>query len=483
MLGRFIFQLAIFTLFIGSAAMAGAQSVKQRLFDGAYLAQQAAEQAQAPFLAPANYQFGQEALTKAERLYSKGKPVEVVREQLVTAIGFYELSKGVVKKAETELATALSARKAGQAMNAKTHSPKDWMKAEKLLATAIVQLEEEKLGRAKKTEEKAILLYRDVELVAIKAEYLNETRALIAEAEQQKIGKFAPLTLRRAKELLATAEVELTENRYDVDLPRSLAKQARYEARHAFHIAKTIKANRDQDMSEEQWILLSEKPLQRVAASVDINAEFDKGLTPIADELIEYIEMTRDSLQGEQQSQVDKDIQIAGYRELLNEFAQLHGGEGTSIADLEKMLLAQEANRERLKKLEAIFERSEARVFRQANDVFIRLTGLSFASGSSAISAESYSLLSKVLTALELYTDSKVVVEGHTDSYGGDDANLVLSKNRADEVRRFIILRSNMSEALIESIGYGETKPFANNDTPQGRALNRRIDIRLVLPK
>jgi len=199
--------------------------------------------------------------------------------------------------------------------------------------------------------------------------------------------------------------------------------------------------------------------------------------------VIDYLETTRDKLQGEKQSQADKDIQIAGYRELLNEFAELYGGEGTSIADLEKLLLAQEANRERIKKLEAMFERSEARVFREAEDVFVRLTGLSFASGSSAISAESYGLLTKVLQALELYSDSKVIVEGHTDSHGGDDANLVLSKNRADEVRRFILLRSNMSEGSIEAIGYGETKPFANNDTPQGRALNRRIDIRLILPK
>jgi len=482
MLGRVLTLLSL-VLCLCLSAPVFASAVKQRLFNGAYLAQQAADQENAPFLSPKNYSSGQVALAKAEQLYAKGKPVDVVREHLVKAIGFYELSKVTVKKARNELASVLSARKAGQAMHAVDHSPKDWKKAEKLLADAIEQLENDKLAKAKRTEEKAVLLYRDAELVAIKAEYLNETRSLITEAEKQKIKKWAPISLRRSQELLATAEVELTENRYDVDLPRSLAKQARYEARHAFYIAKLIKERRDQDMSEEQWILQSEKPLQELAAAADINGEFDKGLEPVAKEVIDYLETTRDKLQGEKQSQADKDIQIAGYRELLNEFAELYGGEGTSIADLEKLLLAQEANRERIKKLEAMFERSEARVFREAEDVFVRLTGLSFASGSSAISAESYGLLTKVLQALELYSDSKVIVEGHTDSHGGDDANLVLSKNRADEVRRFILLRSNMSEGSIEAIGYGETKPFANNDTPQGRALNRRIDIRLILPK
>lgn len=482
MFTRFFIQISLLLSLVVLANSAWSQSVKKRLFDGAYLAQEAALQEDALFLAPDTYAAGEEALAKAEQLYGKGKPVEVVRERLVTAIGYYELSKGVVKKARTTLATALSARKAGQSMSAKLHSPKDWDKAERHLVDAIGSLEKDKLNKAKRSEEKAVLLYRAAELIAIKAEYLSETRSLIAEADKKKIGKWAPVTLRRARELLATAEVELTENRYDVDLPRSLAKQARYEARHAFHISEKIKQARDQDMTEEQWILLSEKPLQQVAASADINAEFDKGLEPIAKQLVQFIETARDQLQSEKQTQADKDIQIAGYRELLNEFAQLYGGEGTSVADLEKMLLAQEANQERLKNLEMLFERAEARVFRQENDVFIRLTGLSFASGSSAIAAESYTLLTKVLQALELYPDVKVIVEGHTDSYGGDNSNLVLSKNRADEVRRFILLRSNMPEDKIESIGYGETKPFANNDTPQGRALNRRIDIRLVVP-
>ena len=69
---------------------------------------------------------------------------------------------------------------------------------------------------------------------------MSQTRALLAEAEQARVPRLAPRTYEKAQSLLAEAERELSENRYDTDLPRSLAQQANYEARHAIYLAGLI---------------------------------------------------------------------------------------------------------------------------------------------------------------------------------------------------------------------------------------------------
>ncbi len=463
-------------------AFASADSAKEKLFNGAYLAHASAEKKQAEFYAPNNFALGLAALTAAEKAYAKDKPIERVRAELVRAIGLYEKAELATRTAKAELATALSAREAAIAMNAKKFRPKEWDRAEQLLAKAIDSLEQDKRNRAKSHEEKAIIIYRDVELVAIKAEYLTETRRLIAEAKAARIERFAPITVRKAQELLATAEVELTENRYDVDLPRSLAKEARYEVNHAFYIAERVKKNRDQNLSEEKILLNSEGPLQKVAAAADVNARFDKGLDPVAQQMVEYIETLNAEIQEYKQQLADKDIQIAGLKESLDEFAQLYGGVGSTAEDLEKYLVQHDEFLQRVEQIEAMFDRTEARVFRDANEIYIRLIGLSFSSGSARIGVGNYQLLDKVIEVLKLYPGSRVIVEGHTDAFGSDNSNLILSKERADAVRFFLINSANLDESKIEALGFGETRPFANNDTPQGRALNRRIDVK-ILPK
>ena len=484
LLKRALFQVSVF---VGANLSAifflhpvHADTVRQQLFKGAYLSQSSAKNNQAVLLAPENFAAGMKALVAAEKAYSKDKPIEKVRQELVTAISYFDASNLKVERARKELAAVLSARAAATEMNARKFSDKRWQRAENLFEDAVLALEADKLKKAKTQEQKAILIYREVELVAIKAEHLTETRRLIAKAEEAKIGKQAPKTLRKARSLLATAEVELTENRYDLDLPRNLATEARYEAKHAFYISEKIKRDKKQDLSQEDLILASEEPMQQVAAAADINARFDAGFAPVTTQMIDYIDGLRDQLQEANQTVADKELQIAGLRDLLQEFAELYGGAGTSVADLESYLANQESLLERVRLIESMFDRDEARVFRDAREVYIRLTGLSFDSGRASIRRQNEPLLAKVIEALKLYPKSRIVVEGHTDSFGGDDSNLILSRNRAESIRNYLLSNTSIQSTMLDAIGLGETKPFANNDTPQGRALNRRIDIRIL---
>ena len=124
-----------------------------------------------------------------------------------------------------------------------------------------------------------------------------------------------------------------------------------------------------------------------------------------------------------------------------------------------------------------MFVRSEARVFREGNQVILRLVGLSFDSGKADIKPDGVALLNKVEKAIDVFPQSEIVIEGHTDSFGGDESNQRLSQSRADAVQHYMINAMRIPSYRMIATGYGETNPVANNETEAGRARNRRIDI------
>jgi len=70
-----------------------------------------------------------------------------------------------------------------------------------------------------------------------------------------------------------------------------------------------------------------------------------------------------------------------------------------------------------------------------------------------------------------------VLIEGHTDSTGSVAVNKRLSEERAEAVREYLIANKTLSEDKIFAVGYGSTRPLASNETAEGRAINRRIDL------
>ena len=133
--------------------------------------------------------------------------------------------------------------------------------------------------------------------------------------------------------------------------------------------------------------------------------------------------------------------------------------------------------KEQFEQIEKMFSRNEARVFREGDNVILRLTGLSFGSGQSDIQRDNFDLLAKVEKAIDVFPGSELVIEGHTDSYGGDASNQVLSQKRAESVQQYMINAMRIPSYRLVATGYGETNPVANNETESGRARNRRIDI------
>lgn len=119
-------------------------------------------------------------------------------------------------------------------------------------------------------------------------------------------------------------------------------------------------------------------------------------------------------------------------------------------------------------------------VIRSGADIVLRMpASITFPSGSYAIQPQFQSTLREVAQTLKADNQTFVDVLGHTDASGGDASNQTLSLSRAQAVANYLKVRGVIA-ARVAFKGYGETAPIATNDTEEGRALNRRIEIRVV---
>lgn len=107
----------------------------------------------------------------------------------------------------------------------------------------------------------------------------------------------------------------------------------------------------------------------------------------------------------------------------------------------------------------------------------IRLDGVDFVSDSAALTADSLAVLDRVAAALRQHRDLALEVAGHTDTQGDAAHNRGLSQRRADAVQQYLLDRGVRIKALIAR-GHGADDPVADNDSADGRAMNRRVELR-----
>lgn len=98
----------------------------------------------------------------------------------------------------------------------------------------------------------------------------------------------------------------------------------------------------------------------------------------------------------------------------------------------------------------------------------------------SDLKSESVAELNRLVKLLNDYPDVKIQLEGHTDSYGSDEYNQALSERRIASVKAYLVEHGIAAERIPRCIGYGESKPIDTNDTDEGRANNRRVELRIV---
>jgi outer membrane protein OmpA-like peptidoglycan-associated protein len=107
----------------------------------------------------------------------------------------------------------------------------------------------------------------------------------------------------------------------------------------------------------------------------------------------------------------------------------------------------------------------------------VELHGIYFDVGSATIRPESEPVLKEIADALSKNTSWKLSVEGHTDNVGGDAANMDLSRRRAASVKEALVGRYRVAGGRLTTTGFGASRPKESNDTLEGRARNRRVEL------
>jgi outer membrane protein OmpA-like peptidoglycan-associated protein len=471
-------RLLVLAIFVLGAVFAAAQDeLRNTFFKEADAARAAADAQNAVLLAPRSYAAATKDYEAGDAGLTRGRNIEYVRDKTESATRHYKTATTAAELAKTVLSQVMKSRQDAANAKAPELSMEIWDKAQREFGSAIRYLERGDLKNAKRKDIEATSLYRDAELVAIKAQYLSETRRLLADADRARVGRYAPLTLGNAKQLLAEAEKELNENRYDTDRPRNLARQANYEAKHAIYLSEVVRDVRDKNLTVEQLVLHWEEPLRQISGAADVVPAMATGHEELTAELVTYVENQRNEIQSLQQEYEAGNLRLADMEEELRALDQRLGGATEERAALIQRLEQQARVKEQFEQVEKMFARSEARVFREGNNVILRLVGLTFDSGQSEIRRDSFNLLNKVEKAIDVFPRSELVIEGHTDSYGGDESNQMLSQKRAESVQQYMINAMRIPSYRLIATGYGETNPVANNETEAGRARNRRIDI------
>lgn len=109
----------------------------------------------------------------------------------------------------------------------------------------------------------------------------------------------------------------------------------------------------------------------------------------------------------------------------------------------------------------------------------IRISNIEFEFGKASIRGKGYSILNRVAQILKKYKNYQVEISGHTDNVGTEEANLKLSKARAESVRDYLVSKG-ISSKRMTTVGYGFQYPMDDNSTEAGRRKNRRVEFILI---
>ncbi len=439
----------------------------------------------AELLAPRSYLKANDALAALEKDIASKAKADRIQKRQSEAQQAIDKTQQVVAQSNKTLQTVIKAYDDAVSAGAPASQGEAWKKAEQRFNQAVAEVESNKPDNARSKGAEAEVLLRDVELQAIKHTVLHEARDLIAKAQEAKVPDFAPRSFAVAQQQLVLADQQLTRGRYELAEPKRLAAQAVYEARHAQYLAGLIEQAQSKDGQKqhlaEQQLLAIEDPIRQLVTELEVPAVFDQGYSVALNEARSKVQQQQQSLIAARQAAQDREQDVFDLKREASELKTRLGGESEERQTLLKRLGLQERQRDNISRIEGMFTAEEGRVYRQGSQLIMSLNAISFRSGKSTIEPSSFPVLARVKDAIALFPAANLTVEGHTDSEGSDSANLLLSQDRADAVRQYLISNLGVSAEKVSSVGYGEAKPVANNETENGRARNRRIDVLMDL--
>jgi outer membrane protein OmpA-like peptidoglycan-associated protein len=178
--------------------------------------------------------------------------------------------------------------------------------------------------------------------------------------------------------------------------------------------------------------------------------------------------------------------------QVRNDLIVSYASEAVSLSkdlEVERSLLSQSQRELALKEYELAAQKAEAQkkldalnsqtinVYRDARGTILSMSDILFESGKADLKQELKENLAEIAAILKnLLTESNITVEGHTDNVGKAETNKKLSEQRASGVMQYLVDRG-VDKKRLKSVGYGLTKPIADNSTKEGQAKNRRVEL------
>ena len=419
-------------------------------------------------LASTWFQKAEESLSDAKSALNRGDKLSRILEYIANGRAQLDMANEKAQVARTHLAEVIESRELARSAGALILG-KDYTAVENQFLDLTRAIERDDLNYATRNQTKVTEAFHELEVRAIKEQTLGQVRKLLKQARDQGAARIAPKSYAEAEQHFREADAFITENPYQKEQMRAKANEALFMARRSLEVARQsemIKA-----MAPEESALWLEEKFRNIAAQLKAPDMRDHDFDIQEQNLIGTIK----TLQTDRYFLIEKDrAQQAQIEALQKQVAQLEGR--TREEQIEKEL------NQRYSKAQALFEPDEAEVYRRENQLVIRLKGMQFAVGQSVIMPTNYALLSKVQQVIRIFGDVDVLVEGHTDSSGPEEVNELLSQQRAESVRQYLVSNGTMSMERIRAVGYGSARPLASNQTVIGRATNRRIDL-IITPK
>lgn len=374
-----------------------------------------ARQAQADVLSYKEFKEGQSYLNEAKEDYKDGDEREEVLENIAYSQAYFKKAISESNKSETEFNNILKARSASVNAGAFNY---DKTSEEIKDIDEDLRDDSDNFTRSLTPEKTAYFQkkYLEVEVTSVQKRELGKAEDVLANLRSKNAEDLAPKTYKKAKE--------------DILLSKNIIE----------------KSPRDSSVYRESVTdaLKSTILLQDVMAVIAENGS----KTPESAAL-------KIVMQDRELGQVESRVAALG----------------SAVMTQADQIAFQKA----MDNVRSEFSEEEAEVYQQGDKLLIRLKKMNFPVGKSEIPASSKAILTRINQIIRDLNPAAVEIQGHTDSTGSKSINEKLSDARAKNVATYF--EKEGLKADIESEGFGPNKPLADNQTKEGRAMNRRVDI------
>ncbi len=433
-------------------------------------------------IAPDRFERAEREAEQAARRIERGDSERSVRERIVEARSALREARRIADAGSRLFGPALAARADALEAGAPESARERWTAAEELLREAGERFEDGDTDPAAPRAARAVELYTEASRGALRATWLGEALEARTLAVASGARELAPQTFARAEERFTAADARLVEGTAGRAAATAAGARAAADFRLARRIADLADSVARRRVPVERLILAREADLHTLARALGLDPHDLGGMDQVVSASAAEIRSVQDDrarLRAELAAARDSSealrARLADLDERLTDSERREAAAAAALRERER----REA---RLREVQALFSPEEGDVVISGDQLILRLHGLTFESGSDEILPEHGPLLIKVQRVITDFPGAEVRVDGHTDSRGSAETNRALSQRRAIAVREHLLARLPISADRITATGYGEERPIASDDTAEGRARNRRIEVVLTLP-